>query len=97
MMKYWNLLILLVLFGCASGSKQVAVSEMSKDEINKTLGFSQKQPDIVKNKIKPPKDPEIEDSGLFPSTVPIDKVPDLINDAKAVQDMMNQQIGRAHV
>ena len=66
------------------------IQSMSKDKIANTLGLSKPQSmaQIKTNK----KDPlEDMDSGLFPSTIPLDRVPNLINDAKAVQDLMNQR------
>ena len=66
------------------------IQSLSKDKIDSALG--RPVAEISNNAIKPPKNPlDDMESGLFPTTVPLDKIPELINNAKSVQDMMNQR------
>ena len=71
------------------------IQSMSKEKINRTLGFTNPKDDFIGGnmpKLKMGDDPLGDnEAGLFPSTVPLNKIPDLINDAKLVQEMMNQR------
>lgn len=66
------------------------IQSMPKDKIDSALGRTVTE--TVNSVTKAPESP-LDDlgTGLFPTTVPLDKIPDLINQAKAVQDLMNQR------
>ena len=66
------------------------IQSLSKDKIDLALGRTTPEP--TSSVIKAPANPlDNMGSSLFPTTVPLDKIPELINNARAVQDMMNQR------